>query len=89
MADLRHLNTDGPNPAEIEQARLPIALLSGELDAVLSRPTIETAAALLPKAYVELVPDMPHSMYWEAPERFNAALLRLLPKLFAQHAAGA
>lgn len=87
MADLRHLNTDGPTPAEIEAANLPLGLLSGERDAVLSRATIETATALLPRAHVELVPGMPHSLYWEAPDAFNAALLRLLAKIFAERAA--
>ncbi|MFT4084103.1 MAG: alpha/beta hydrolase [Nocardioides sp.] len=84
MADLRHLNTDGPTVEELAAAELPLCLLSGELDAVLSKPTIETAAALLPGVHVELVPGAPHSMYWEAPDLFNAALRRFLTKVFVE-----
>ncbi|KHL13432.1 UNVERIFIED_CONTAM: alpha/beta hydrolase [Mumia flava] len=82
MADLRHLNTDGPTVDALRAVRLPLCLLSGELDAVLSTETIRTAASLLPDAHVELVPGAPHSLYWEAPELFNAALERFLENVF-------
>ena len=45
--------------------------------------TVRAAAALLPEARLELVPGAPHSMYWEAPELFNAALVRFLDQVFA------
>jgi pimeloyl-ACP methyl ester carboxylesterase len=89
MADLRHLNADGPTVAELEKAGIPLCLLSGELDTVLSRATVETAAALLPGVHVALVPGAPHSMYWEAPEQFNAALKRFLGTVFAPAGGGA
>lgn len=78
MADLRHLNSDGPTVAELKEADLPLCLLSGALDAVLSRETIRTAAGILPNTHVELVEGAPHSMYWEAPDLFNDALKRFL-----------
>ncbi|MDQ4114907.1 MAG: alpha/beta hydrolase [Actinomycetota bacterium] len=78
MADLRHLNSDGPTVSELKEADLPLCLLSGSLDAVLSPETIRTAAGVLPNTHVELVEDAPHSMYWEAPEQFNDALKRFL-----------
>ena len=41
------------------------------------------AGELLPNARVEVVTDAPHSMYWEAPELFNAALGRFLTRIYA------
>jgi pimeloyl-ACP methyl ester carboxylesterase len=89
MADLRNLNVDGPTVDEVRSSGVPICLLAGELDAVLTVETVRAAAALLPEARVEIVPGAPHSMYWEAPEAFNAALVRFLEQVFAQQPAGA
>jgi 3-oxoadipate enol-lactonase len=83
MADLRNLNTDGPTVDEVRRSGVPICLLAGELDAVLSAETVRAAAQLLAEARLELVPNAPHSMYWEAPELFNAALMRFLDQVFA------
>jgi pimeloyl-ACP methyl ester carboxylesterase len=88
MADLRNLNVDGPTVDEVRSSGVPICLLAGELDAVLTVETVRAAAALLPEARVEIVPGAPHSMYWEAPEAFNAALVRFLEQVFAQQPAG-
>jgi len=81
MADLRNLNVDGPTVDEIRSSGLPICLLAGELDAVLSVDTVRAAASLLPEATVEIVPGAPHSMYWEAPTLFNAAVIRFLERV--------
>ena len=89
MADLRNLNVDGPTVDEVRTCGVPICLLAGERDAVLTVETVRAAAALLPEARVEIVPGAPHSMYWEAPEAFNAALGRFLEQVFAQQPAGA
>lgn len=78
MADLRNLNVDGPSVEQVRAAHLPLCLLAGELDAVLSAETVRAAGALLPEAVLEIVPGAPHSMYWEAPELFNQALDRFL-----------
>jgi pimeloyl-ACP methyl ester carboxylesterase len=88
MADLRNLNVDGPTVDEVRVSGIPICLLAGELDAVLSADTVLAAAALLPEARLELVTGAPHSMYWEAPELFNAALVRFLEQVFADQSAG-
>lgn len=82
MADLRNLNVDGPTIEMVRSSGVPICLLAGELDAVLSVDTVRAAAELLPEAHVEIVPNAPHSMYWEAPELFNAALIRFLERVF-------
>lgn len=81
MADLRNLNADGPTIEEVRASGVPICLLAGELDAVLSVDTVRAAGALLPGAHVEIVPNAPHSMYWEAPGLFNAALVRFLNRM--------
>jgi pimeloyl-ACP methyl ester carboxylesterase len=88
MADLRNLNVDGPTVDEVRSSGLPVCFLAGEQDAVLTTETVRAAAALLPEARVEIVPGAPHSMYWEAPEAFNAALVRFLEQVFAQQPAG-
>jgi pimeloyl-ACP methyl ester carboxylesterase len=82
MADLRNLNTDGPTVAEVQRSGIPICFLAGENDAVLRPDTVRAAVALLPDATLELVPAAPHSMYWEAPELFNAALSRFLDRIY-------
>jgi 3-oxoadipate enol-lactonase len=66
---------------EIRSSGLPICLLAGELDAVLSVDTVRAAALLLPEATVEIVSGAPHSMYWEAPTLFNAAVVRFLERV--------
>ncbi|CUU54720.1 Pimeloyl-ACP methyl ester carboxylesterase [Parafrankia irregularis] len=89
MADLRNLNTDGPTVAELAGSGIPLCFLAGENDAVLRPDTVRAAAALLPSATLELVPAAPHSMYWEAPDLFNAALIRFLEKAYASELATA
>jgi 3-oxoadipate enol-lactonase len=86
MADLRNLNVDGPSIDDVRDSGIPICLLAGELDAVLSPDTVRAAAALLPQATVEIVPKAPHSMYWEAPDLFNDALDRFLDTVVARAA---
>jgi pimeloyl-ACP methyl ester carboxylesterase len=78
MQDLRNLNTDGPTVAELAAAPFPILILAGEKDAVLSADTIRRAGELLPFARVEIVPNAPHSMYWETPQLFNDAVVSFL-----------
>ncbi|HTJ67803.1 MAG TPA: alpha/beta hydrolase [Actinospica sp.] len=78
MADLRNLNADGPTVRTVVDSGIPICFLAGERDAVLSADTVRAAAKRVTGSVLELVPDAPHSMYWEAPELFNAALGRFL-----------
>ena len=82
MADLRNLNVDGPSVETVVESGLPICFLAGELDAVLRADTVRAAAKRVTGSVLELVPDAPHSMYWEAPELFNAALERFLRHVY-------
>jgi pimeloyl-ACP methyl ester carboxylesterase len=82
MADLRNLNADGPSVRTVIESGIPICFLAGELDAVLGAGTVRAAAARVTGSVLELVPNAPHSMYWEAPELFNAALARFLQQVY-------
>ncbi|MFK0158942.1 alpha/beta fold hydrolase [Streptomyces sp. NPDC090493] len=83
MQDLRNLDTDGPTLDEIRASGVRVAFLAGEKDAVLGVKTVTRAHELLPGSHLEIVPDAPHSMYWETPERYNAAVARLRRTLTA------
>lgn len=77
MADLRNLGVGGPTLEEVAASTVPVCFLAGENDAVMRPPTVRRAHELIPGSRLELVPDAPHSMYWEAPELFNAAIVRI------------
>ncbi|MGW6208471.1 alpha/beta fold hydrolase [Streptomyces sp. NPDC055089] len=83
MADLRNLDTDGPSLDDIRGSGVKVAFLAGEKDAVLSVKTVTRAHELLPESHLEIVPGAPHSMYWEAPAQYNAAVARLRRTLTA------
>lgn len=76
MADLRNLSTGGPTVEEVVGSGLDVTFLAGENDAVLSAATVRRAHALVKGSRLELVPDAPHSMYWERPDLFNTAIVR-------------
>jgi len=82
MADLRNLNSDGPTVDEVIASKLPICFLAGAKDAVLSADTVRQAAGKVTGSVLELVPDAPHSMYWERPDAFNRALERFLQRVY-------
>lgn len=82
MADLRNLDSDGPTIETVVASGLPICFLAGELDAVLSSSTVRRAAEKVTGCVLELIPGAPHSMYWETPALFNAALNRFLSHTF-------
>ncbi|MGW3645241.1 alpha/beta fold hydrolase [Streptomyces sp. NPDC000878] len=83
MQDLRNLDTNGPSLEEIQASGVQVAFLAGEKDAVLSVKTVTRAHELLPGSHLEIVPDAPHSMYWETPGPYNAAVARLRRTLTA------
>ncbi|MEU4892741.1 alpha/beta hydrolase [Streptomyces sp. NPDC044780] len=83
MRDLRNLDTNGPSLDDIARSGLRVAFLAGERDAVLSVKTVTRAHELLPGSYLEIVPGAPHSLYWEAPATYNAAVARLRRTLTA------
>lgn len=88
MADLRNLNADGPSAQAVADSGIPICFLAGELDAVLGADTVRAAAKRVAGSVLELVPGAPHSMYWEAPGLFNAALGRFLQHVYPAAASG-
>ncbi|MGW1748382.1 alpha/beta fold hydrolase [Streptomyces sp. NPDC002092] len=83
MADLRNLDTGGPTLEDIRDAGVTVAFLAGEKDAVLSVKTVTRAHELLPGSHLEIVTGAPHSMYWEVPDQYNAAVAHLRRTLTA------
>ncbi|GAA2614701.1 alpha/beta fold hydrolase [Paractinoplanes durhamensis] len=77
MADLRNLSAGGPSITEVVASGLDVTFLAGENDAVLSAATVRRAHELVKGSRLELIPGAPHSMYWEAPALFNAAVTRI------------
>ncbi len=77
MADLRNLSGGGPTIEEIEASSLFVAFLAAEHDVVLGVDTVRRAHKLLRGSTLEVIKDAPHSMYWEMPSAFNAAVARL------------
>ncbi|MFD6280001.1 alpha/beta fold hydrolase [Streptomyces sp. NPDC060209] len=83
MQDLRNLDTDGPGLEEIRDSGVKVAFLAGEKDAVISVKTVTRAHELVEGSHLEIVPGAPHSMYWETPQEYNAAVARLRRTLTA------
>ncbi|MGW2292102.1 alpha/beta fold hydrolase [Streptomyces phaeochromogenes] len=83
MQDLRNLDTNGPSLEEIQASGVKVAFLAGEKDAVLSVKTVTRAHELLPGSHLEIVEGAPHSMYWETPRAYNAAVAHLRRTLTA------
>ncbi|WP_328353542.1 alpha/beta hydrolase [Streptomyces sp. NBC_00445] len=84
MQDLRNLDTNGPSLEDIQNSGVKVAFLAGEKDAVLSVKTVTRAHELLPGSHLEIVEGAPHSMYWETPQQYNAAVAHLRRTLTAQ-----
>ncbi len=78
MWEIKNLGVPGPTPDDIKAAGVQVCFIAGEIDSVLSPPTARVAHQLVAGSTLEVVPGAPHSMYWEAPEIFNAALERAL-----------
>lgn len=76
MADLRNLSANGPAIDTVASSGLDVTFLAGEKDAVLSAATVRRAHEVLTGSRLDLVPGAPHSMYWERPDLFNAAVVR-------------
>jgi pimeloyl-ACP methyl ester carboxylesterase len=83
MQDLRNLTVGGPTIETLTGLGVPVCFLAGENDAVIRPATIRHAHELLEGSVLELVPDGPHSMYWERPDLFNAAVERFLKTAYA------
>lgn len=81
MADLRNLSVNGPTIDEIVASGVQVWFLAGEADAVLSVATVRRAHELLKGSHLEVVEGAPHSMYWESPEKYNAAIAKIREEL--------
>jgi pimeloyl-ACP methyl ester carboxylesterase len=82
MADLRNLSARGPGIDEINAAGVRVVFLCGERDTVLRNATIRRAHQKLPGSKFAMVPNGPHSLYWEMPEVFNATVHQLLNEVY-------
>jgi len=65
MQDLRNLTAGGPTLDTVARAGVRVCFLAGENDAVITPPTIQRAHELVDGSVLALVPNAPHSMYWE------------------------
>jgi pimeloyl-ACP methyl ester carboxylesterase len=83
MADLRNLQAGGPSLDELIASSVRVCFLAGENDAVLRPSTVQRAHELVPGSLLNVVPNGPHSMYWEAPGLFNEAVGGFLEQLYA------
>lgn len=63
------------------EAGVFVCFLQGTADAVVGTASYELLRRRLPEAHVESVEGAPHSLYWEAPDLFNAALDRILARI--------
>lgn len=84
MQDLRNLNAQGPTCAEIDATGVPVHFLAGGKDAVLWPDTVRLAANKLKNASISIVPEGPHSMYWEEPRMFNNEVHKFLQTVYGQ-----
>ncbi|MDE1150538.1 MAG: alpha/beta hydrolase [Azospirillaceae bacterium] len=86
MQDLRNLQAQGPTAAEVAASGVGIHFLAGERDAVLRPDTVRQAHRLLPASTLTIVPNGPHSLYWEMPDVFNAAVHQILKQVYPETA---
>jgi pimeloyl-ACP methyl ester carboxylesterase len=85
VPELRNLWVSATPIAQVKDAiaaGVQVWFLAGDDDAVIRPATYKRLAELLPHARFEVIPGAPHSMYWEAPDLFNAALDRILDAIY-------
>lgn len=82
MQDLRNLAAAGPTTADVVRAGVRVHFLAGANDAVLRPATVRAAHVKLPGSTIAVVPDAPHSMYWERPALFNAEVHKALMEMY-------
>lgn len=62
----------------IAETRVPILLIAGEYDQLLTPQMLETVAAHLPNAEPHVIRNAGHQVHWEQPEAFNTLVLDFL-----------
>jgi len=68
----------GPTPQEVAASKVPVLFLVGDRDAVLSLKTMQLAHRLVEGSTLMIVPEAPHSLYWESPPVFNCLVDQFL-----------
>ena len=82
MQDLRNLSAAGPSVDEVVASGVKICFVSGENDAVLWTSTVRRAHEKVPGSTLSVVPQGPHSLYWEMPQVFNAVVHQQLKLIY-------
>jgi len=82
MQDLRNLAAGGPSIEEVNRCGVPLLFLGGGSDAVLRPATLRKAHEKLPRSALNIIPDGPHSLYWECPDVFNRAVHQFLEVVY-------
>jgi pimeloyl-ACP methyl ester carboxylesterase len=65
----------GADPEQLAALPMPVLFIGGELDEVMPVSLMEIAKSLIPGAQMHVVPGAAHSVYFEAPDVFNAYAL--------------
>ncbi|MBV8032545.1 MAG: alpha/beta fold hydrolase, partial [Betaproteobacteria bacterium] len=69
-------STRQPIPlARLREVRVPVLLVTGEVDPYTPPAMLEVFARYFPKPHSVVLPGCSHSAFWEEPERFNRAVL--------------
>ena len=66
--------------ARIEALRVPTLLITGDADLVTPPSIMRMVAQHMPGSEISIVAEAGHSVYWEAPDIFNRAVLGFLAK---------
>ena len=86
MRDLRNLSAQGPTIEDVIASKVPLYFINGERDAVLWTSTVRRAHEKIPGSKLVVVPNGPHSLYWERPEMFNLVVHQLLQDIYPETA---
>ena len=79
MGTLLHAD-NGIRPVQLEGYDIPTLFVIGGRDQSFPPEVLRMAAAMVPGAEVEEMPDSGHSPYWEEPERYNETVEGFLDK---------
>jgi pimeloyl-ACP methyl ester carboxylesterase len=64
--------------ARIEALRVPVLLITGDADLITPPSIMRMVAQHMPGSEISIVAEAGHSVYWEAPDVFNRAVLGFL-----------
>ena len=84
MRDLRNLSAKGPTVDEVIASGARICFVAGERDAVMRPDTVRLAHSKLPGSLMTIVPNGPHSLYWEMPDVFNSVVHAMLQTIYPE-----